>query len=98
MTSDYVVDETLTTIRVRLGLPAAEAWWQQVDGSSHLRTEAVSPERADRARLLFFRNRDKDFSFTDCTSFVIMKELRIRASLTLDRHFELMGDARLPAG
>lgn len=37
ITSDYVVDETLTTMRGRLGLSAAEAWWQQVDGSSRLR-------------------------------------------------------------
>lgn len=34
-----------------------------------------------------FRWRDKDFSFTDCSSFVIMKERRIKAALTSDRHF-----------
>jgi predicted nucleic acid-binding protein len=30
---------------------------------------------------------DKSFSFTDCTSFVIMKERRIRLALTSDKHF-----------
>ena len=34
ITTDYVVDETLTTIRFRLGLDAAEAWWRQIEGST----------------------------------------------------------------
>ena len=37
VTTDYIADETLTLIRVRLGHAAAEAWWRQVDGSSLLR-------------------------------------------------------------
>lgn len=32
-----------------------------------------------------------DISFTDFTSFIIMKELRITEALTADRHFELVG-------
>ena len=96
MTSDYVVDETLTTIRFRLGLDAAEAWWDQIDGSSRLRIEVVDETRAERARSLFFRYRDKDFSFTDCSSFAIMRELRIRRALTLDHHFRQMGFEVVP--
>ncbi len=30
VTTDYVIDETLTLIRVRLTLAAAEAWWAQL--------------------------------------------------------------------
>jgi len=87
VTSDYVVDETLTLLRIRLGIDAAEAWWQQVDGSSRVRWEYVSFVRADKARGLFFRYRDKDFSFTDCTSFILMRELKVREELTTDHHF-----------
>jgi predicted nucleic acid-binding protein len=43
------------------------------------------------ARGLFFRYRDKDFSFTDCTSFVVMQELKLREVLTTDRHFAQAG-------
>jgi predicted nucleic acid-binding protein len=91
VTTDYVVDETLTLVRMRLGLDAAETWWRQVDGSQRLQWEFISLARADKARGLFFRYRDKDFSFTDCTSFVVMRELRLREALTTDRHFVQAG-------
>jgi hypothetical protein len=91
VTTDYVADETLTLLRLRMGLDAAEAWWRQVDGSSRLRWEFISLARGDKARSFFFRYRDKDFSFTDCTSFVVMRELRLREALTTDRHFAQAG-------
>jgi predicted nucleic acid-binding protein len=97
VTTDYVLDETLTLIRVRLSLPAAEAWWEQVEGSSRLRWEWVGMARAEKARDLFFRHRDKSYSFTDCTSFVVMKELKLKQALTSDRHFRQMGFDVLPS-
>jgi len=96
VTSDYIADETLTFLRLRLGLAAAEAWWRQVDGSSRVRWEFVSLTRTDKARNLFFRYHDKDFSFTDCTSFVIMRELKLREALTTDHHFAQAGFIVLP--
>jgi uncharacterized protein len=96
VTTDYVVDETLTLIRLRLGIDAAEAWWTQVDGSSRVRAEAIDALRAEKARALFFRHRDKDYSFTDCTSFVVMRELRLREVLSTDHHFRQMGFRALP--
>ena len=95
-TTDYVIDETLTTLRFRLGLDAAEAWWFQIEGSTRLRIESIDQARAERARSLFFRYRDKDFSFTDCCSFVLMQELRILRVLTLDHHFRQMGFEVVP--
>jgi predicted nucleic acid-binding protein len=52
--------------------------------------------RAEKARALFFRHRDKDHSFTDCTSFVVMRELRLREVLSTDHHFRQMGFRALP--
>jgi uncharacterized protein len=96
LSTDYVLDETLTLLRMRLGLDAAEAWWERVDGSSRLAWEWIDPERAARARAWMFRWRDKDFSFTDCTSFVVMKERRIEVALTSDRHFRDAGFKSVP--
>jgi predicted nucleic acid-binding protein len=91
LTTDHVLDETLTLLRIRLGIRAAEAWWSQVEASSRLRWEFIGPERVDAARAIFFRYRDKNFSFTDCTSFVVMRQLKLREALTVDHHFSQMG-------
>ncbi len=96
VTTDYVADETLTFLRLRLGLDATEAWWRQVDGSSRLRWEIVTPTRADKARDLFFRYRDKEFSFTDCASLIVMRELKLREALTTNHHFAQAGFTLLP--
>lgn len=96
VTTDFVVDETLTLIRFRLGLGAAGNWWQQVDRSPRLRWERIDSDRFEKARDLFFQYRDKDFSFTDCTSFVIMREIRLTHAITTDRHFRQMGFQVLP--
>ena len=96
VSTDYVADETLTLVRMRLGLKAAEAWWGQVEGSSRLRWEGIDPTRAEKSRGAFFRQRDKGFSFTDCTSMIVMQELRLRQALTTDHHFRQMGFQVVP--
>jgi predicted nucleic acid-binding protein len=96
VTSDYVMDETLTLIRMRISINAAEEWWQQVAESPRLKWELINAERAEKARAWFFRWRDKSFSFTDCTSFILMRELHIHKVLTVDRHFREAGFEMLP--
>jgi len=96
VTTDFVVDETLTLIRFRLGGRAAETWWQQIDRSPRLRWERIDSARFDKARELFFKYRDKDFSFTDCTSFTTMRDVRLTHALTTDRHFRQMGFQLVP--
>lgn len=97
LTTDFVVDETLTLMRFRLGVGAAEAWWRQIDDSHRLRWERVDSDRFERARQLFFRYRDKDFSFTDCSSFAVMREFKLVQALTTDHHFRQIGFKVLPS-
>jgi predicted nucleic acid-binding protein len=39
---------------------------------------------------------DKDFSFTDCVSFVVMWEMGIKEAFAFDEHFNQMGFNRNP--
>lgn len=96
LTTDYVIDETLTLLRLRLGLPAARAWWQRVSSSRRLVAVPVDPELRESAFSWFFRYDDKEFSFTDCTSFALMTRENLREALTTDRHFRQAGFEMLP--
>ena len=44
---------------------------------------------------LYVRRQDKSWSFTDCTSFCLMKARKITDALTTDHHFEQAGFAGL---
>jgi uncharacterized protein len=44
-----------------------------------------------RAADLYTARRDKRWSLTDCTSFIIMQKLRLTDALTADHHFEQAG-------
>jgi predicted nucleic acid-binding protein len=59
VTSDYVVDETLTLIRMRISINAAERWWGQVSESPRVKWEWINTERAEKARAWFFKWKDK---------------------------------------
>jgi uncharacterized protein len=96
LTTDYVIDETLTLLRLRLGLGATERWWHSIAASRRLQRESINEERAERARGIFFRYRDKEFSFTDCTSFAVMREMRLQHALTSDTHFRQAGFQMVP--
>ena len=51
--------------------------------------------RFDEVRRFFAKYADKEWSFTDCFSFIVMKERQIRKALSTDKHFEQAGLERL---
>jgi predicted nucleic acid-binding protein len=57
------------------------------------RVEIFSPdaELFRRALDLYFDRRDKDWSLTDCTSFVLMTDRKLSEAATGDHHFEQAG-------
>lgn len=96
ITSNYIMDETLTLIQMRIGLSAAKKWWDMVSKSPRCKLHWITPEREQAAIKWFFGWQDQSFSFTDCTSFVLMKEFSITKVLTGDRHFITAGFEILP--
>lgn len=51
----------------------------------------ATQELFDRGAALYRTRADKDWSLTDCISFIVMKERGIKEALTGDRHFEQAG-------
>jgi hypothetical protein len=96
VTTDYVLDETLTLLRLRLGLGAARDWWERVSQSPRVIIMEIDAELRRDALDWFFRYEDKNFSFTDCTSFALMRREKIRGTLTTDRHFSPAGFETVP--
>ncbi len=90
-TTNWVFGETLTLTRTRLGHPVAVALGARLLNRTGLRIVRVGPRDEQHAWALFRRYRDKDFSFTDCTSFAVMRRLRISHALAFDHHFRQMG-------
>ena len=58
---------------------------------SRLTIVPATQEWFDRGVALYTDRPDKDWSLTDCISFVVMKHLGITTALTADRHFEQAG-------
>lgn len=91
VTSDYIFDETLTLLRNRVDFNAARMAGDKLLASAILRRIHVSEREFLLAWEWFKKYRDHGFSFTDCTSFVLMKENRMDAVWTLDRDFKSAG-------
>jgi predicted nucleic acid-binding protein len=91
VTSDYVVDESLTLIRMRTFHQAAIAFGDALLKSSVAGLVTISDDVRLAAFELFRKYDDKDVSFTDCTSFALMKRLKLKTAFTFDGHFQQVG-------
>ena len=89
--TDYIIDETCTLAKARAGSYGALRLLEIIDDSEAFRVIWVGEERFGSAKSFFRKHSDHGYSFTDCTSFVVMRELGIREALTTDRHFAEAG-------
>ena len=95
--NDYVFDEVITTLLMRTrSHPVARTAGDIIRRSRATETLPVPRGMIERAWALFASRPDKRWSFTDCVSFVMMKDLRLAAALTFDHNFEEAGFAALP--
>ncbi len=92
VTSDFVLNELLTIIFLRISFEAASRFADSVLRSPFITIERITPERFQKAWELRLKFSDKPrISFTDLTSMAAMNELGISEVLTADKHFEQVG-------
>ena len=95
ITSDYIVDETVTAIMSRSNHTNACTFLDQLQ-TFPMAIIPIFPVYFYPAQRLFRRFKDKDFSFTDCTSFTYMQGHEVSTAITFDKHFSQMGFRVLP--
>ncbi|MGB9716951.1 MAG: type II toxin-antitoxin system VapC family toxin [Thermoproteota archaeon] len=84
--SDYVFDETMTVVFIRLrNLRRAVRIGEYLRKS--LRLVEVTSSNFEDAWQIFKKQRETGFSFTDCTSISLMRRMNIRNIATFDKDF-----------
>ena len=91
VTTDYVVDELLTLLRVRGEFRRALEVGPALFNGDLCQVEWVSPADVENAWGVFSGYHDKSWSFTDCVSRVVMERLRIMTAAAFDEHFRQFG-------
>lgn len=91
VTTNYIEAETLTLVRMNLGVEKAEQMAGAFEQSKELRTFWIEPVHHKEAIQMMLRHRDKEWSVIDCSSFVVMHSLQIEKALTLDSDFAQAG-------
>ena len=99
VTTNFVLDESYTLIRTRIHHKTAVEFhdlMQVLISDGYVKLIQVPPEIEHEGWEIFERCSDKDFSYTDCTSFVVMQRLKITQAITTDGHFRQMSFQTLP--
>ncbi len=93
-TTNSIIAETHALLLRRLGRRVAVRFLLEHDNDF---TEVVRVDKIDevRARAIIVSHDDKDYTFTDATSFAVMERLGITTAFTFDRHFAQYGFAVL---
>jgi predicted nucleic acid-binding protein len=91
VTTDYVLDETATLLKARGFVHLLAPLFETLHASRACRVEWTDAERFSDTQAFFLKHADQAWSFTDCLSFRVMKQLRLREALTKDAHFQHAG-------
>jgi uncharacterized protein len=95
ITTDYILDETLTLLRVRKELDRALALGEQLFGRQLGELYLIQEADLHGAWRVFRDFADKDWSFTDCTSKVAMENLGLIKAFAFDQHFRQFGTVQV---
>ncbi len=91
ITTDYIIDETLTLMRARREPEQALQFGRRIFSGEICTIEYVTTDDIQAAWRLFEQYADKQWSFTDCTTKVVMERLDIKTAFAFDQHFRQFG-------
>ena len=91
VTTDYVLDETATLLKARGFVHLLGPFFETLESSQACRIEWTDSERFGETQTFFLKHADQAWSFTDCLSFRVMKQRRLRDALAKDAHFQEAG-------
>ncbi len=91
VTADYVLDEAITFLQSTVNHATAEDFAVWVLKQRPVQIIHVTESIWQDALALFRKYDDKKFSFTDCVSFVVMRQQNLTDTFGFDHHFEQMG-------
>lgn len=91
VTTDYVLDETVTLLCARGHGHLVQPLLQATLRSQACSIDWTGPDDFLRTAAFLGKHIDQGWSFTDCVSFQSMKTRRLRDALTKDEHFVKAG-------
>jgi predicted nucleic acid-binding protein len=94
-TTNHVRGETWTYLRRRSGHRGAVGFLDVIEQSPRIRVTRVSEEAEQRALAWLRKHDEREYSFVDATSFIVMGILRIREALAFDGDFSAAGFTEL---
>jgi len=90
ITTDYVFDEAVTIIRMRVGHKEAVTFGNSLLKSRVVKVVEIGDDLKKEAWNIFVRYKDHRFSYTDCTSFAVLFRMKVDRVFGYDKHFESM--------
>jgi predicted nucleic acid-binding protein len=91
ITSDYVVDETLTLLLMRGERNKAIEFGKLVIVGSSAIVHKITEDQFNPSWILFQKLSVAGLSFTDCTSHIIASDLNVQSIASFDHHFQSSG-------
>jgi predicted nucleic acid-binding protein len=95
VTTDYIVDETLTLLKARgqalRAMLLGEQFFHGTLATMYYLTEADIV----LSWQIFRQFSDKEWSFTDCTSKVVIDKLHLHQAFAFDHHFHQFGSVQV---
>ncbi|PKL77054.1 MAG: DNA-binding protein [Candidatus Melainabacteria bacterium HGW-Melainabacteria-1] len=91
LTTDYVLSELLTLMKYRGQFQLAVRFGDALLSQRLARLERVTDTDLHETWIVFQRYADKEWSFVDCSSKVVMSRMGVDTAFAFDHHFEQFG-------